>query len=157
MTQPIEGDRPVNHEKIESVGRAIEEFFKGRNKNIKRVEWFSPKNTHIPPILRDISNSIGTFFSDKKWYNGGSIPDELLYTKTNFRLINRITIADAIKLAYDSINVGKTLVKTGYSQNGEMYLTLRILQDCGKKHIPQDYIGGLLLLYLELCEKVVLL
>lgn len=150
--------RVVDQAKISAINQAINEFFKGRDRNAQRNEWFSPsKCCLIPTRLREITNSISVFFRDKKWYAGGVIPEELLYTKRNYRLINNIALLDAVELAYDSIETGRALAKTKYEKDVEIDITLSVLHECEQNNIPQDHIGGLLVLYLELCEKVVLL
>lgn len=143
--------------KSDTVNKAINEFFRGRPKNSQGYEWFNPKDCLVHTKLRDICDSLTKFFSNRYWYNGGRVPCDLLYTKRNFRLCNNITVVDALDLAYDCIKQAKQLAKTTYRKNVEIALALKIIHECEGKDIPQDYIGGLFLLYLELCERVVLL
>ena len=94
------------------------------------------------------------FFKTKNWYNGGPIPDELIYTRRNFRLLQNVSLYEAVDLAYESIAKTSKIIE---NKNYDLITTMKILKNCEKKKIKQEYIGGLLLLYLELCEKVVLL
>lgn len=137
------------------VNLVINEFFEGRAKNSRGEEWFSPAdNPILPKDIRDIYESLNVFFRKKEWYVGGPIPDELLYTKRNFKLINNIALLDAVEWAYKAIEQGKFLAKTGYKKNVEITITLRIMHDCERKDVRQDHIGGIIVLYLELCERV---
>jgi hypothetical protein len=155
VPEPI---RLVDTEKITAISAAITDFFRDKPKNGKRVPWISTSNRKLlPKDLRDIYTSIRRFFSNKVWYAGGPIPEELLYTKNNFHLLNNIALIDALELAYDSIEACQTLARTKYRKDVEVLLTLRILHECERKNIPQDHIGGLILIYFDLCEKVVLL
>lgn len=152
MSHTIAKAEPSKNNKI------IADFFRGRTKNARGEEWFRPsENKVMPQKVREITKALETFFSKKRWYNGGPIPDELLYTKRNYHLMNNITLLDAVEIDYDSIDECKTLAKTPYKKNVEIAITMRVIRECEKKHVPQDYIAGCLLLYLELCEKVVLL
>ena len=124
---------------------AIGKHFNGHNNGFKTLE------------IRDIEGSIKTFFKDKSWYCGGPIPQNLLYTERNFRLIENVDLNQSVELGYKSICRAKSLAKTKYCKKCEVDICLKVIRDCEKKHIPQDHIGGLFLLYLELCEKVELL
>ena len=157
MSFADENERIVDQAKISATNKAINSFFRGRSKNAQRHEWFTPSRCLIPESLREITNAIGKFFVEKAWYAGGSIPDELLYTKRNYHLINNISLLEAVELCYDSIEEGKSLSKSGYEPDCEIEITLGILRECHRRGIPQEHIAGLLVLYFELCEKVVLL
>lgn len=130
----------------------IGEFFRGK-------KWY---NNHsgvngVPRELRDIHSSIQRFFHGKDWHCGGPIPVERLYNERNFRLLNNISLSEAIEIGYNSIARMKMLAKTKYTRNADTKICLKVLYECEHKNIPQDHIAGLFLLYLELCEKVELL
>lgn len=106
----------------------------------------------------EVVNSLNKFFSRKQWYAGGPIPPELIHTKRNYNLVKNIDIVHAIDIGYNGIsktmkNNGK-LARTQRELDLDIYLALRVIHQCERMGIPQDYIGGLFLLYLELCEKV---
>lgn len=145
-------DKP--EEKISAVNIAIDAFFRDCACNEQKTEWFSPSVKIVPPALREISTSLSTFFKGRSWSCGGPIPEELIYTKRNFRLINNIALVDALDLAYDRVGKCRHLAKTSYRKNVEVGITLKTIKACHDIGIPRDYVGGLLLLYLELCEKV---
>lgn len=146
-------------QKVSAANRRINEFFQVFPLNVNGDHWFSPgdKRVIVPGHLREIAVSIDMFFLDKSWHAGGQIPDELLHNKRNYKLINNATLIDALDLAYKCIAVCRTLAKTGYQRNADVRVAIRVIHECERHGIPQDYIGGMLLLYLELCEKVELL
>ena len=133
---------------ISAVNLAIDVFFAGCRQNQQKVAWFSPSVRRVPDELREIATSLTDFFSGKKWHCGGPI-----YTKINFRLINNITLTDAIQLGYAGVARGKSLA-TGYYKDAEIDISLRVLRECQTRRISRDHAGGLFCLYLELCEKV---
>lgn len=140
--------------KNQEIGR----FFNGKPKNSQRIEWVDLSIPRALPIgVREIRDSLATFFAKKQWYAGGPIPPELLYTKRNFHLVNNVALLDAIEIGYRSIERSSVLAKTKYKKNVDTNLALRVIRWCERSGIMQDHIGGLFLLYLELCEKVALL
>lgn len=54
----------------------------------------------MPKELNSIRKSLSDFFADQDWHAGGEIPDEVLFTKTNFFILNNISLINAIDLAY---------------------------------------------------------
>lgn len=139
---------------ISLINKEITSFFSGCPENYQREPWFSPEEKFLlPEELKDLFYSLRKFFKTKNWYNGGPIPDELIYTRRNFRLLQNVSLFEAVGLAYESIAKSPK----SNNKNYDLITTIKVLRNCEKKKIKQEYIGGLLLLYLELCEKVVLL
>ena len=150
----------VSEEQVTANNTAITTFFQGKDTNSKREEWYNPDflESPLPPgVVAIFAKSITTYFSDKRWYGGGPIPYEMLYTIRNFRLINNIALIDALELALKSVKDQKFMAQSKVKKKDQEPFLLKIIRDCERKRIPQDHIGGLLIMYLELCERVVVL
>jgi len=143
-------------EAITAANKTINAFFIGKPLNSKRIAWFNPDDEKLPEgVISEFTKSIQVFFKERKWYNGGPVPYELLYTSEFFHLINNVALLDAVEMAYKGIDRQKAMAQTVYKKNIDIAITLGILHECESKNIPQDHIGGLLLMYLILCERVV--
>ena len=127
----------------------IRNFFGGRKHFDKRKMK--------PGVVKNIYMTLKLYFRRKSWHAGGPVPDEVLFTERNFRLVNNISFLTAVDLAYRSIAETKSLARTTYSKDCDIKMCLRFLRECARLDIPQEHKGGLFLLYLEICEKVDLL
>lgn len=142
-------------EKEESIiNKQIERFFADKSVNAKGVRWFSPEQKiKVPECIREHYLSLRSFFRKKNWHCGGSIPPELIYTQTNFHLIQNISLSEAIDLAYEAIDKCKNDV-IWMHKNADVLNVLKVIKECEKKGIQQEHIAGILLLYLKLCVNV---
>lgn len=133
------------------IATTIESYF---SKNL-----IACKKRNLPKELEPIYDSLDTFFADKAWHLGGKIPPRLIFNHNNFRIVNNISLENAIKIAYRSLERASYLCmsKKPVVKNTDIKLCLKIIKDCEIKGIPYLYIGGMLILYLKLCEKVEIL
>lgn len=131
---------------IKLVNSEIDDFFAKRH----YCQDFSQATTNIQYIYQALNKFFfGTSHLKRlSWCNGGAIPGWLIFTCKNFHLLNNISIVDAFKVAYPKIR--DVLAE----KNGDIKLWLRTIYRCGKLGIEQEFLGGLFLLYCELCEKV---
>src|SRR6185369_4086379 len=84
------------------INKEIEKFFLDKPRNSKGISWFSSKCKHLlPDELKEHYLSIRKFFRKKSWHCGGPIPEELLYTQSNFHLLQNISLPEATDLAYE--------------------------------------------------------
>lgn len=112
-----------------------------------------------------VTKSLKEFFKDLHWAIGGKIPEETLISKKYLNLVINIGNAgfvQAIDLAYALIkkhaNDYGSFSRSGpYVEDLEIEMCLYVVRRAGNLHIPQGYIGGIFLIYLELCEGVRLL
>lgn len=112
--------------------KAINAFFADKPRNHERDEWFDPDDgAEIPAgAVALITKSLQTYFKTKKWYNGGTIPPELLFTANNYRLINNVSMLDAVEMAYENIKRQKSFARTRYAKNADIALTLKVIRGC---------------------------
>lgn len=104
--------------------------------------------------FKQAHNSIETFFNNKSWYCGGPIPKNLLFHKENYKVVSKISFSTAIDIAYRSMDKAKYLARTKKEKKFDIKLVLKTIYECHKLNIKQEHIGGILLIYLQLCEKV---
>lgn len=129
------------------INLIIQDFFDDKPRNAKGFPWFSSEEKKfLPDEMRETYSSLRKFFRKKSWHLGGKIPDELLFTRGNFHLLQNISLVESVELIYDSVE-GK------YEKNKDILLTLKVIRDCERKGIQQEHIGGILLLYFTLCEN----
>lgn len=105
----------------------------------------------------EVSQSINAFFCRRRWHNGGPIPPNLLHTKANYNLVRNINLVQAIDIGYKAIadHLAKgPLARTRGVKHADIYLVTRVMRACEKVGVQQEHIGGIFLLYLELCERV---
>lgn len=93
------------------------------------------------------------FFEDKEYCGGGKIPTMLLLTDRNISRIQNTGIDEGMDRAYDALERCEVEASTKAVQP-EVDLVLRVMRDCRRLSIPQPYVAGLLLIYLELCTGV---
>jgi hypothetical protein len=105
-------------------------------------------------ILDQMYRGIKEFFSDKSWYCGGPVPESTLYSLRSFRLVRNLPLEKALDIGFKGIKKAKLSCPAKYSKNSDTELSMKLLRECGRRNIPQEYIGGLFILYLELCEKI---
>jgi len=106
--------------------------------------------------------AIKDFFAELHWAIGGKIPENILLKDKYLNLIRNIEFNDAIDACYSLINKHAQhsgfFARSGpYVEDLEISMCLYVVHRAGELHIPQGYIGGIFLIYLELCEGVKLL
>jgi len=107
---------------------------------------------------------IRRFFEQEHWHCGGPIPDDLLYSDRNVFLLG-LKLEEAIDIAHASVAKARLVrdhpelgIEGGkFDKHLGEKLFPKVLHTCEKRHIPQNFIGGILLIYLEICERVSLL
>jgi|SRR5581483_10422727 len=101
---------------------------------------------------------LNKFFEDKSWHCGGNIPKKLLINERNIRLLRNADMITAVDIGYDAIErfrrSGRYMAETLYRGEYDVDLCLKIINEGQRLCIPQHYVGGIFLLYLELCEGV---
>ncbi len=103
--------------------------------------------------------AIKTFFKGLNWVIGGAVPNRVMTSDKYLNLIRQIDLNNALDLGYPLIvNHGKKVgqfARSGpYVEDIEITMSLYVLYRCASLHVPQGYVGGIFLMYLELCEGV---
>lgn len=121
------------------------------------AELTERKAVRIRREKAEIAGYIKKFFRSEWWWMGGRVPEAVLLSDRNLRIVRNIDLIDAVDIGYAALERTEELARTDKSPNVDIKLCMRVLRKCERLEIPQNYIGGMFLLYLDLCEKVVLL
>ena len=95
--------------------------------------------------------AIVKFFTPQKYYCGGPIPRHLLAVPKN-KPVLKIEMAEAIHIAQEALSQVRVLAKSKWNKKIGMHLIPKILHSIEGYNIRKEQAGGLLLMYLELCE-----
>jgi hypothetical protein len=97
------------------------------------------------------------FFEGRKWHCGGAIPQRALISQEKIDIIEQIEFVTAVDLFYEAIklmadkNPDFRLCGELFSDGKyyDMVLLRKLMLECEAKRIPQNRIGGILLIYLD--------
>jgi len=89
------------------------------------------------------------FFKNRPMHCGGRIPHSLLHNNRRLDLVLNTSIMDGVDIAYRSLSECEDI--TG---NEDVKLVAGTLDTLAHSGVPQQFAGGLLLLYLEFCHGV---
>jgi hypothetical protein len=115
------------------------------------------KSKHFKKDIKKIAKYyIRKFFKNKKGIQGEKLDVSLIYDKSNIEKMINTNILDSTNIIY------KTLKDTSYSEKSktqkdvtkDIILVNEALKKIYKSKIPQQFAGGMLLLYLEFCKGI---
>ena len=103
-----------------------------------------------------VSECIFNFFCNKEMHYGGPIPPKMMLTDNYIKLVASSNTCNDIDRAY------ALLAKTGINTEAEnenlvsddVRLILQVLDQCVAARVPKCFRGGIILMYLELCEGI---
>jgi hypothetical protein len=95
---------------------------------------------------------IERFFNKRELGSGGPITKNLLFSPEHVDLL-KIKMIPAVDIVYAALSRVKTLAKTKYDEHVGIRLIPKVLHAGARRNIPHNFIPGILLLYLELCEN----
>lgn len=113
----------------------LHRFFEEEHLDTKIVEGEERVRTLKPPT----------------WYGGGRVPKGSLYREENKKLF-KIDIIPAVDITNFALARVKSLARTKYDESVSFRLIPKVMHACGRRGIPQNFVPGILLLYLEHCE-----
>ena len=103
-----------------------------------------------------VSECIFNFFRDKEMYYGGPIPPKMMLADNYIKLVASSNTCNDIDRAYFLLS--KTGINTEVENENlvsdDVRLILQILDQCVKTRVPKCFRGGIILMYLELCEGI---
>lgn len=99
------------------------------------------------------------FFADKEMHCGGKITESFLFQPRRLYAVMNMNFCKAVDKAY---NCMKSDLDEDYLQrcvdqgklSPDVEKVIETLDMLGAARVPQQFLGGMLLLYLELCEGV---
>jgi hypothetical protein len=93
------------------------------------------------------------FFAQQSFHQGGKIPYALLNDNSNLSMVINYDIIRGVDLAYHSLKTHD--VSQDYTDSQEdIRLVVDILNKLSAANIPQQFAGGMILLYLKFVEGV---
>ena len=92
-------------------------------------------------------NYLRSFFEDKKNADNEEIDILSLCDDLNLSLLRNMDLETAVSITYDAAEEDGLA-----NSHDEVQMVLDVLDECRIKKIPQNFIPGILLIYLEICE-----
>lgn len=112
------------------------------------------KSPYIKGIKKQAIECMDLFFVDKKYWAGGAISKKKLYNDQNIMTVMQTNILDAFAVAYECLEMQKPQSYNIKGKGWEIQLCYNIIKECSRKYIPKCCAGGILLVYLSLCQGV---
>jgi hypothetical protein len=97
---------------------------------------------------------IFSFFSDKNFFCGGRIPKRILLDNSHVLMVIEYDISRSVQKAYDCLKEHSISKEFLGEVTGDIRLVSSILNDLSISRVPQQFAGGMLLLYLKLVEGI---
>lgn len=107
----------------------------------------------VEPIIKQC---IKNYFSDKFLHDGRDIPTELLDLSFYSSLVFNTSVSDGVLKAYFLMQDNNFLTENQADQNSigeEIKYMINLIRNIQKK-IPQEFVGGMILMHLELVEGI---
>lgn len=116
---------------------------------------FEEQNDKIFEVLKIIAKKyMVSFFSDKDSFLGGKIKDDVLLDENNLNMVLNYDIITSVNIAYSSLkeyDIADTFLG---EVPGDVRLVNGILQILSSSKIPQQFAGGMMLIYLKLIKGI---
>lgn len=137
----------------------------------KEFHYELSQSEHVDDIRLQAIECMDLFFVDKKYWAGGKIAKSKLFTEENIVTVMGTTILDAIDVAYlclaeqqpqsyktkerRMVQTDDGLEEKEVEIKGWMIqLCYDILKACPRRMVPKCHAGGILLVYLSLCQGI---
>lgn len=118
-------------------------------------DW--PQEPEVPPepateeeaqqFIVTFFTADNTFFADKNYYLGGSIPTPEMVSEHNVQMVLRLNLVDCIDIFYQALKEIGVI-----SSSEQIALFFRLQRECARLGIPKHHSGGILLVWLKLCR-----
>ena len=112
------------------------------------------KSPHVKSIREQAIECMELFFVDKKYWAGGVIPKNKLYNEQNIMTVMQVNIQDAFAVAYECLIEQNPQRYETDKKGCEIELCFNTVKECSRRYIPKSNAGGLLLVYLAVCQGV---
>jgi hypothetical protein len=118
-----------------------------QNSESKRIASFLAE---IEPIIKQC---IKNYFFDKNLKDGRKISNEILELPYYLSLLVNTTVSDGVNKAYNIMEDNSFLVSESDQNNiaEDVRYMINLIKKV-QRHIPQEFVGGMILMHLELIE-----
>ena len=100
------------------------------------------------------AHHIKLFFKNKPFYCGGKIPKNMLINCDNILTVINYDIIDSVKKSYFFLRNHDSATQLLGEVTGDIRLVSSILHKLSAERVPQQFAGGMLILYLKYVEGV---
>lgn len=106
-----------------------------------------------------VKTYIEQFFKDKVLHCGGKIPNYMLLSERRISMVLNYDIIRGVERAYNHLeelltDEDKEIAKNSGEVTSDIKLVTEVLLLLSRSYIPQQFAGGMLLLYLEFVEGI---
>lgn len=110
------------------------------------------------PFKRDIRiqaiECMDAFFVDKKYWAGGGVPVSKLFSEKSIITVMQTTVNDALDVAHECLECQCPQSYDTKESDWQVKLCYSVLGECSRRFVPKCFAGGILLVYLALCQGV---
>lgn len=92
------------------------------------------------------------FFENKTTCEGNPISMDRLLTTDNIEMVASASIEEAMEIIYSAISCDDIDDDDSGLIGDDVKIVLSALKRCSEARVPQEFVGGMTLLYLELCK-----
>lgn len=103
---------------------------------------------------KNVKSALKTFFSDKKHWCGGNLSTNLIFSDKHIQILLETSVEVGVSIAHFSMDRESPEHVDTTEEMWSIRLINTILGEASIRGIPKSYLGGLVILYLELCEGV---
>lgn len=112
------------------------------------------KSNYLDDIRRQAVECLLVYFCDKTYWAGGDIPRCKLLRDEHVKVVLGMSMMDAFAVAYYLLErQTPDGVDTGV-KGWETELCYEAYRECGRREIPKDKSGGILLVWLSVCHGI---
>lgn len=102
---------------------------------------------------------IEKFFDDKIMHCGGKVPKYMINTPKRVSMVINTNLCDAVDMAYESLRDYVSVEEKKIAKyHGEITSDIKLVNEAlgllGKSGMPQQFAGGMMILYLVYCKGV---
>lgn len=96
------------------------------------------------------------FFAGREMHYGGPIPANVITNDKNVNILLNVDISTAAIITYAAMEVNNgfpyPVAMGGISD--DVRWVIAFIKNCAAKNVPDCFVGGLMLIYLEVCEGI---
>lgn len=120
----------------------------------KDIVFDAKTSAYVKTMLREVELYIKNFFRDKEMWCGGPVPVKSIINDKYIDLVLTISLIDAIDVIHRvwSLPINATAdiaKKKSHERSMHIVRTQKLCKDAG---IPQEWSGGITMMYYEFCE-----
>jgi hypothetical protein len=97
---------------------------------------------------------ISSFFQDRDFHCGGKIPCSLLSKDDHVLTVINYDIINSLNTAYEALKNHELPQNCVNDMPEDIKLVLKILDELAINNVPQQFAGGMMILYLKLIEGI---